>query len=290
MAQSVRVMFFLFFLAGQCFSQVLVNGDFESGRNSGWVEYSSGGYTLIATGSSFSSTEIQPPVNPRSGTWMGRIGGFSYEINSVSQSVTLPNTSPLYLGFYAQTRTASTSECAGLFVGAKVLLIINAQVIDSSYLCTYNDYHNWTFFYVNVSTLAGQSMEVVFKAEAANSVWSYLYIDDVNITTTVPVDEDQVNTLPVSFELEQNYPNPFNPQTSMQFSLPTPSLVTIKLYNLLGQEIQTLVEQQQYQIGTHTISFDGRDLQSGVYMYRLTFIPENGEKPLQLMRRMVLLK
>ncbi|HZY10560.1 MAG TPA: T9SS type A sorting domain-containing protein, partial [Bacteroidota bacterium] len=94
---------------------------------------------------------------------------------------------------------------------------------------------------------------------------------------------------PKIFSLEQNYPNPFNPQTSMQFSLPTPSLVTIKLYDLLGQEIQTIV-QQQYQSGIHTINFDGTDLQSGVYLYKLTVNPENGEKSIQLMRKMVYLK
>src|SRR3990172_4822022 len=126
------------FLATFSHSQI-VNGNFESGRNAGWTESSQGNYTLIGTGGSFASTEIQPSVNARSSSWMARIGGFSYEVNAISQIITLPNSTPLYLAFFAQTRSVNTSECAGVWVGAKVSIIVNNQEVYATYLCQYND-------------------------------------------------------------------------------------------------------------------------------------------------------
>ncbi len=74
---------------------------------------------------------------------------------------------------------------------------------------------------------------------------------------------------PSTFVLRQNYPNPFNPSTTIEFDLPTASLVTIKVYNILGQEIKTLLKEVQY-AGRHSLSFDGTNLTTGVYFYRLT--------------------
>ena len=179
-----------FFLSCNPPNGELVNGNFESGRSVGWSEYSEQGYAVIGTGSFFASTDIQPPVTPRSGSWMGRIGGYSYEINSISQTVTIPDTKPMYLAFYAQTRTANTSECGGLFVGAEVSIVINNEKIYSAYLCQYNDLYEWTLSFIDVSALAGKSAQIVFKAESANSVWSFLYLDDVSITSAGPSSND----------------------------------------------------------------------------------------------------
>jgi hypothetical protein len=70
------------------------------------------------------------------------------------------------------------------------------------------------------------------------------------------------------FELTQNYPNPFNPTTTIQFQLPTTGLVKLTVYNILGQEIKTLVNETK-EAGTHTINFDASDLNSGVYVYKI---------------------
>ncbi len=79
--------------------------------------------------------------------------------------------------------------------------------------------------------------------------------------------------LPESFELSQNYPNPFNPTTTISYSLPRRSNVTIEIFNLLGQRIRTLVDESQSS-GPHRVDWDGRDaagktVSSGVYLYRL---------------------
>lgn len=74
--------------------------------------------------------------------------------------------------------------------------------------------------------------------------------------------------LPSEFRLEQNYPNPFNPITSIKFQLPIESSVSIKLFNILGQEIKVLLDQEM-KAGTYEISFDASNLPSGVYYYQL---------------------
>lgn len=74
--------------------------------------------------------------------------------------------------------------------------------------------------------------------------------------------------VPVSFELSQNYPNPFNPSTLIRFSIPETVPVSIKIYDLVGSEISTLVNQTM-QPGTYELTFDAGNLASGVYIFRM---------------------
>ncbi len=76
------------------------------------------------------------------------------------------------------------------------------------------------------------------------------------------------STVPVSFNLSQNYPNPFNPTTMINFSIPKESMVSLKIYNILGQEVKTLVSETKT-AGKYTVSFDASSLSSGVYFYTL---------------------
>ncbi|MGC8858848.1 MAG: T9SS type A sorting domain-containing protein [Ignavibacteria bacterium] len=74
--------------------------------------------------------------------------------------------------------------------------------------------------------------------------------------------------LPDGYKLYQNYPNPFNPTTKIQFSLQKAGFVTLKVYDLLGREVNTLVNEYK-NIGTYIVDFDALDLPSGVYFYRM---------------------
>jgi Secretion system C-terminal sorting domain len=84
-------------------------------------------------------------------------------------------------------------------------------------------------------------------------------------TLSVP----SAGTLPEAYALDQNYPNPFNPSTTISFSLPHASNVSLKVFDILGQEVATLVT-GDLTAGKHEVQFDGKGLASGTYMYRLT--------------------
>jgi hypothetical protein len=75
---------------------------------------------------------------------------------------------------------------------------------------------------------------------------------------------------PDQFVLQQNYPNPFNPMTTIEFNLPNASTVTLKIYNLLGQEVATVLDHQNYDDGVQQVDFDASSLASGMYFYRVT--------------------
>jgi hypothetical protein len=86
--------------------------------------------------------------------------------------------------------------------------------------------------------------------------------------------------VPVKYALNQNYPNPFNPSTTISFDLPEASLVTLKIYNVLGQEVATVLDRQAYDGGQQVeVDFDASSLASGMYLYRIVAeqVTENGQ-------------
>ncbi len=100
------------------------------------------------------------------------------------------------------------------------------------------------------------------------SVWSndvYLWVIENN--QVVGVDEEPGIT-PTKFALYQNHPNPFNPTTRIKFSVPERNNVNIKIFNMIGQEIQEIVN-QEYEAGNYNVEFNASNLASGVYFYRI---------------------
>ena len=95
--------------------------------------------------------------------------------------------------------------------------------------------------------------------------------------------QDAEVIIPTEMTLQQNYPNPFNPSTNIRFSLPTEANVTLKIFNLIGEEVAILVDGVR-NAGVHTVIFEAKDLPSGVYFSVL----QTGE--MRLVRRLVLMK
>ncbi len=81
-----------------------------------------------------------------------------------------------------------------------------------------------------------------------------------------------IANFPQSWTLNQNYPNPFNPGTVISYQLPVSSKVTLKVYDILGNEIETLVNQEE-ETGFHSVNFNAAGLSSGIYFYRLNAVP-----------------
>jgi hypothetical protein len=96
---------------------------------------------------------------------------------------------------------------------------------------------------------------------------------------------------PERFEIFQNYPNPFNPATTIQFDLVDPAIVTLKVYNLLGQEVATLLDREAVEDGKQSVEFDASNLPSGVYLYKIVALGtgETG-RLIQAVKKMVLIK
>jgi len=113
--------------------------------------------------------------------------------------------------------------------------------------------------------LSGSVVHVVW-ADARDVYWEIYY--KRNPTGNVVGIKNINSEIPREFSLSQNYPNPFNPSTTIQFSLPRSEFVTLKLFNILGEEITALVS-KKLSAGTHQAEWDARDLPSGVYFYRL---------------------
>ncbi len=123
------------------------------------------------------------------------------------------------------------------------------------------------------------------RSSGKDSVFG-LYAQRINDNYLVANDDESVPS--VTAVLEQNYPNPFNPETNIVFSIPSKGNVEINIYNIKGQKVKSLVN-EQFGAGRHKIVWDGHDnndnaVSSGVYFYRL----DNAGK--QMTRKMVLMK
>jgi protocatechuate 3,4-dioxygenase beta subunit len=127
------------------------------------------------------------------------------------------------------------------------------------------------------------------------------YIDVLNVTpsivasTVTSLDDFAQNTIPSSFYLKQNYPNPFNPSTKIMYGLPQDSRVSLKVYSILGQEVNTLVNDVQ-KASSYNTTWNGRDkngmqVSSGVYFFRLFAQPMDGKgRPFVQVKKMLLMK
>ncbi|MGD9488182.1 MAG: CotH kinase family protein [Calditrichaceae bacterium] len=97
------------------------------------------------------------------------------------------------------------------------------------------------------------------------------------------IPDDQISELPDQFNLSQNYPNPFNPTTNISFKLPSSNFTSLKIYNITGQQVATLVN-KQLSAGTYVMQWDAKNMPSGIYFYMLT------SGSLSETKRMILMK
>ena len=118
------------------------------------------------------------------------------------------------------------------------------------------------------TTDAAQHYEATLPDVAPGMYW--LRLKQIDFDGTFSYSETvEVDVVADAYNLAQSYPNPFNPQARIQYSLPVASHVTLEVFDLLGRNIQTLVNKEQV-AGTYSVVFDGQNLSNGTYVYRLT--------------------
>jgi hypothetical protein len=125
-------------------------------------------------------------------------------------------------------------------------------------------------------THASQSMRAGVEFNLQVNDGGMFWIDNMIVRKTgeLPISVDEKPAIPLVFALEQNYPNPFNPTTQIQFSLPEQADVLLEVYDVLGRRVVTLINNDTYNAGWHSVTWDatnqsGRTISSGLYIYRL---------------------
>ena len=131
------------------------------------------------------------------------------------------------------------------------------------------------FYYYDEIPGAGQLGENAFGTVCT---WKY-----DNISFTVTSVEGEENGVIDNFVLEQNYPNPFNPSTTINYTLPARSAVTLKVYDVLGNEVASLVNSSQ-EAGSYSVNFDAKNLASGLYIYTLNTGNFTSSKKMMLLK------
>lgn len=156
---------------------------------------------------------------------------------------------------------------------SKVLFFL---ILSTTFLQSQNNKVTWSSFNMGFAEVASYNLKI--KSVAGQVFISSVKHENTQIISgfladtlfrSMVVGVEQGDELPSEFLLRQNYPNPFNPNTTIHFELPIATNVILKVYNILGQEVATLVDENKA-AGKYDVQFDGSQLSSGVYFYRLT--------------------
>jgi len=193
-----------------------------------------------------------------------RSNGLIYFTTSNEIRITMDNGTALGIVPITQTPFVATK----IFKDQQENLFAETSDYTSSYL--YKNTNGTTTWNL-LGELSGVNNHAYVKQIQMNSFGDIFYVDNgalfkINRTVT-DVAKDSYSQ-PTEFHLFQNYPNPFNPFTTISYSLPHNSFVTLKMYNIVGQEIKTLVNEEKFS-GTYSVGFDGSDISSGMYLYTL---------------------
>lgn len=239
-------------------STTIPNGDFENGLNS-WTATGSwalnGAWTVV-------NGHVQP----------GRIGNFAGSYPPESGTGTLTSSTFTINKTYLNFRIGGQDNANA----NKVRLIVGGQVKKEVGPPGDNGFVDVTW---NVSGWNTQSAYIECVDNNSNGGYAWFCVDEFHLSDTPTTSASKpvivvkrVNTLPDTFTVAQNSPNPFNPETTIEFTLPREFEVTLKIYNILGQEVRALV-QDVVSGGRHRVVWNGRDtygqlVSSGIYFYR----------------------
>ena len=150
-----------------------------------------------------------------------------------------------------------------LFLNTDSGWAVHGTPVSGAIMITTNGGNNWTIEEQSVNwfdCLENFQNKKMWCGSSGGRVWYATYLVGVSHNN---------NELAVEYKLFQNYPNPFNPVTKIGFGIPEPGFVNLIIYDMLGRTIKTLIDKQM-QPGIYEITFDGSNLPSGTYFYKLT--------------------
>jgi Secretion system C-terminal sorting domain len=227
----------------------------------------SGTSALMGATVNFSSVILAPTV--AAGT-----GDQGFSISTRSSSIT---------GYYKFTPVGGDS----LYISA---VMYNASVgIGAGFIAIGANVSTYTQFILPIIYATGDTpnkLTLQFSLKPGGTTYhagTTFLIDDISLGNATSVSE-AASPLPTVFNLAQNYPNPFNPSTNIQFTVPAEGRATLKVFNMLGQEVATLFNDNAEAGIYHQVEFNASNLASGIYFSQLEF----GGK--MQMKKMLLLK
>ena len=275
----------IFLFSFTLLSQNIPNGGFESWTNGNPDDWYVDNIPTFAV----PVTQGTPHSGSYSakGTVVSYIGGV---IEPVIQAGTTASGFAITQRFKSVTGYYQFSPVQGDILGFNFILYKSGSPIASGAAAITAAASSWTQFSIDFSYFTNDIPDLCilqFLIDGPTGVdfhvGSYFLLDDLNLTGTNTSVNDK-NFIPAKFSLDQNYPNPFNPSTKIKYDLPENSFVSLKVYNIIGKEVASLVN-SVVPAGSHEVVFDATGLNSGIYFYTL----KTGNNFVQT-RKMILMK
>ncbi|RPI13675.1 MAG: T9SS C-terminal target domain-containing protein [Ignavibacteriae bacterium] len=226
----------------------VLNNNIWFGTNNSRIYYS-------ATGTLPFSVQPTPQVNSYAIWFSVPLFGLSGGAQAMSTSNNGVN--------WTNTATAPGAGNISGITGTGITFYLIRQA--TSIYRTDNNGANWTTQY----TAPAGNYYHIQRARLGNRIWAVRSNGGISMSTGIVGVTPITGTTPDRFELSQNYPNPFNPSTTIRFAIPNNSLVTLKIYDAIGREVETLVNEFKT-AGTYDVNFNAANVTSGIYFYTIS--------------------